>query len=424
MAIVRDFTGAEPRLARKTQKKQDWIRGDPNWVKFVALVPFVQVSTFAYVPVVSGGSVVMPTPFIWGLAAMVPTLVSGGASVIVPRSDAALTGYIPDVGQGLLINVPMASTIALAAIAPTVSAGAIVVVPAPAVVELVCYAPVFLAGAQVSIPMAQMGHEGYVPQIRQDYPYRVIIPSQLAIIVAAIIPVVSSGAVVLISGPGQITTLGYVPAVIGSAFAGGDCVQLTHLDVSSTPAIGVGVSAGSGNSSESIITSGQKFGAGCLQITSSAGYWRYNAQTQWQLPNGTDFTIDLWAYPTSAPAAGVERNIWRYDSAGGATRLTISQLGATGVRFHFGGTNYDFTGAGFALNTWAHLACTRVGTTVYMFKDGVLLGTRTSDTVAYAPASSHPRFGNGFIGRFDEFRLRKGTGEWTATFTPPSSAYI
>ncbi len=225
---------------------------------------------------------------------------------------------------------------------------------------------------------------------------------------------------------GQIPGQGGVPASPEDLYMGADCIQLVHFDGGSTAAtVGVGVSANSGGGSESVPATSPKFGDTCLQITSTSGYYRYNAQAQWSIPNGTDFTHDIWAYPTAAPGAGVERSVWSYDSStpGGAGRLYIAQFGATGLRFHVNGTNYDFTGAGFALNTWAHLAMTRAGTTCYFFKDGVLLGTRTSDTTAFSAAGSNPKYGDGFIGRFDEYHFQKGTARWTGNFVPNTGPY-
>jgi hypothetical protein len=224
--------------------------------------------------------------------------------------------------------------------------------------------------------------------------------------------------------------MGVLPGIGGMAaiqqgenpYRGADCIQLNPFNTSSTPTVGIDISATSGTSTESIITSGQKFGAGCLRITSTSGYARFNSETQWDISNGTDFTYDMWAYPTSAPSAGVARRIWSYGT-GGASQLYIAQFGATGLRFHCSGTNYDYTGAGFALNTWAHVAMVRRGTTVYFFKDGVLLGTRTSDTVSYTPSSQYPRWGYGFIGYWDEFHYQKGTGRWITNFTPLDEPY-
>jgi len=210
-----DFTGAEPRLGRKTPKKQDWIRGDPEWVAFVARIPFTRIQTSGFVPVVSGGSVVMPPPFIWAMTPMSPPSVQGGASVQVPRSDVTLQAMAPNVGQGLLINVPQASIGPVQGYPPVIATGAQLSVP-QAGVALTCYAPVVYAGAQVSIPYAGIAHLGYVPQVRQDFPWRIIVPSFAAIVAAGFEPIVSTGAVVVMPGAAGASLLAYVPGVEGS----------------------------------------------------------------------------------------------------------------------------------------------------------------------------------------------------------------
>lgn len=224
-----DYTGAELRLGRQSPKKQDWIRGDPNWVAFVARVPFTQVQTVAFVPSVSQGAVLTPPPFIWGVSGWAPE-VSGGASIEVDFAAAELVSFIPSVGEGLLVNVPQTSmSLFYASRVHTVSAGAHVSVPiATSVLEALT--PELHAGAQLQIPLANIVPTGPVPQIRQDFPYRVLLSGVSLQAVLSNAPTVSTGArlsipnaaLALLAQLPTITAVASVlPTYVGSRNGGG-----------------------------------------------------------------------------------------------------------------------------------------------------------------------------------------------------------
>ena len=80
--------------------------------------------------------------------------------------------------------------------------------------------------------------------------------------------------------------------------------------------------------------------------------------------------------------------------------------------------------------TWYHVAATRTGGKIYLFLDGVLLGSGTANTETIFNGTSKltvgalnegaDDFANGWI---DEILLVDGTGLWSASFTPPTAAY-
>jgi hypothetical protein len=75
---------------------------------------------------------------------------------------------------------------------------------------------------------------------------------------------------------------------------------------------------------------------------------------------------------------------------------------------------------------WHHVACTRSGSTVRIFVDGVLDGTTTSSASVQANNevrvgslnSSQPRY---FIGHISNLRVIKGTALYTSNFTPETT---
>jgi hypothetical protein len=207
---------SEPRLARKTQKKQDWIRGDIEWVPYIARVPFTQITVQAYVPdLVAFAFVQVPASNV-SVTAYTP-VVSAGASAQVPESVLSLMAFAPVVTQGSLVEVPHVSvSVSVEAFTPSIHAGASVQLPITSI-ALSGYSPVLLAGAQISIPHTSTGIGSFLPQIRQDYPYRVIIPTQLPIAMDAPVLLVSAGKSVLMPVSPAIALAVSVPAVISRA---------------------------------------------------------------------------------------------------------------------------------------------------------------------------------------------------------------
>jgi len=74
-------------------------------------------------------------------------------------------------------------------------------------------------------------------------------------------------------------------------------------------------------------------------------------------------------------------------------------------------------------NTWYHIAITRSGSTIRLFRDGVQTGSGTSSVdVNFSGAASISYPTAPLIGRVSNFRYVKGTALYTSAFTPPTSA--
>lgn len=141
-----------------------------------------------------------------------------------------------------------------------------------------------------------------------------------------------------------------------------------------------------------------------------------------------DFTIDCWwLYPSGGTG---------WSGAGlfdiGNTTLQILQnyywTGSVNVQVitaNIGTLNLTDTVALVA--GWNHIALTRQGSTVRLFKNGTLVasgtysGTLTPTGGAYVGSSQsgYPAQGN-----IDELRVINGTAIWTSNFTPPSAPYV
>lgn len=140
-----------------------------------------------------------------------------------------------------------------------------------------------------------------------------------------------------------------------------------------------------------------------------------------------DFTVEGWYYRTAnlsnaflvdfRVAGGNSFMLWA-SQASNANKMCYSDQGAGGFT---AGTNT------FPLNTWAHWALTRSGTTVRGFIGGVLEFTTTDSRTFASPQGiylgSSTSGGQGAQGYMDEFRVTKGVARYTAAFTPPTAAF-
>lgn len=87
----------------------------------------------------------------------------------------------------------------------------------------------------------------------------------------------------------------------------------------------------------------------------------------------------------------------------------------------------------FSLNTWYHVAVSRVGNLMYLFVDGVLLnpgGTAfnitiqtTSTTIKLGSIDYNDLYKYFLNGNLEEVRITKGVGRYSSSFTVPTAAY-
>jgi hypothetical protein len=138
-----------------------------------------------------------------------------------------------------------------------------------------------------------------------------------------------------------------------------------------------------------------------------------------------DFTLEVWAYPTSS--AGNMTIIDGGNNAGGrlATDHMIYLQGAMQVTYLVNGSNV-ITGAALVANVWTHIAVVRSGSSTKMYINGTQSGSTWSDSTNYG--TQQPFIGrnsdgnnNPWAGYISNLRFVKGTAVYTATFTPPTA---
>lgn len=184
-----------------------------------------------------------------------------------------------------------------------------------------------------------------------------------------------------------------------------------------------------------INTVSPKFGTGAAIFDGSGDFLSVPSGTPVNFGTG-DFTVELWA---------------KYSSFLFSNNALVSSIGPTVGGFYFAVKSnrtfmvarafvaIDFTSSAvtWPTNTWAHIAITRSGSTMRVFKDGVLVSSVTN-TQSYSLAlSSNTDYAVGatqstsgvrsqtdfFNGQIDDIRITKGIARYTANFTPPTTAF-
>lgn len=165
-------------------------------------------------------------------------------------------------------------------------------------------------------------------------------------------------------------------------------------------------------------------GSGSVALSSSA-YIRYAGQSAFAFGTG-DFTIEGWFYVTSF-ASGIIA--WDFRTAGVNGAYGALELTANGQVQYYANSAYQISSsAGLnTINTWAHIAVTRSGTSTKLFFNGTQVGSTYSDSTNYLVGVSSPYIGSGSTpnaylpGYISNFRVVKGTAVYTSNFTPPTA---
>ena len=134
-----------------------------------------------------------------------------------------------------------------------------------------------------------------------------------------------------------------------------------------------------------------------------------------------DFTIELWVY--QRVLGGAQSWVSTYGGPSAGYRFSPTNT----MQFSWGDTGIISTAVNTDVNQWSHVAVTRSGTTIRMFKNGVVIATGT-DSTNLTGGSTQTTLGriptynqwyyNGFM---SDVRIVKGTAVYTADYTPPTA---
>lgn len=137
-----------------------------------------------------------------------------------------------------------------------------------------------------------------------------------------------------------------------------------------------------------------------------------------------DFTLEAWVYRTATGATWQSVIAQRAGSTSTASQFAWG-IHSSGYVYFFAGAHYASTAAGaIGLNRWHHIACTRSGTTVKQFVDGVekVSGT-SSNNLSYNELTIGANYTGTepFTGIVSDPRVVFGTSVYNSAFTPPTS---
>jgi hypothetical protein len=183
-----------------------------------------------------------------------------------------------------------------------------------------------------------------------------------------------------------------------------------------------------------------KFGGSSLYFDGTAnGYLGAAASADLDLSSAGDFTVDCWLRPSAKAdymrvmGYGSGSGNWT-NTAGHEWIIFLDPTNHLGVQFNINNTYSTFamTTATVADNVWTHIAWVRSGTTHYLFVNGVLDLTATSQPAMITTSGTNRlRIGTipseeaiatyAWIGYMDEIRITKGAVLWSATFSVPTA---
>jgi len=142
----------------------------------------------------------------------------------------------------------------------------------------------------------------------------------------------------------------------------------------------------------------------------------------------SDFTVEYWAYPT---AFGTSRSHIMWVTVGDFLALYTNSSGNIVLDRYGASTLVSATSNALVLNSWNHVVCSRVGTTLRIFINGVQGASITNSTNW---ATTEVQIGNNnqtayFLGYMCGMRVLKGTGVSSVTipttpFTPVANTIL
>lgn len=159
-----------------------------------------------------------------------------------------------------------------------------------------------------------------------------------------------------------------------------------------------------------------------VYFNGSTDYISLPSNTAFSMGTG-DFTIEAWVNTPTFTYTGTTGKIFSSSAAGGVT-FEIESTGKLVVgRAGFSVLLTSTTG--LALNTWQHVAVTRISGVIAVYINGVAAGSVSGDTTNFSQSTPIIGAESGptryFKGWLSNVRVVKGVGVYTAAFTPSTS---
>lgn len=181
-------------------------------------------------------------------------------------------------------------------------------------------------------------------------------------------------------------------------------------------------------------TSSPKFVTASFLSTASQQYITTAYTADLALSASGDWTLDFWMKSTFSLPTG-QNQVMGNGSGASTNSIRVFGLNVSGTitieARDSGGTAKQVTSVASVYDgNWHHIAGVRSSNMLYLYVDGVSVGTPIAITSSYVTTTnwSVGRDGSnsgsqGYLGDVDEVRFSNGIARWTANFTPPTSPY-
>lgn len=177
--------------------------------------------------------------------------------------------------------------------------------------------------------------------------------------------------------------------------------------------------------SAALSTAQKKFGSASL-LSATSSYVQTSSDSGFQFGTGK-FTLEAWVYANSSPANTVIMDRW--DNGTGLFNIILYCDASGRLAFGFraaGANRFANDSVALSTGTWHHVAFTRDGTALQLYKNGSRVASfviSIGDSADYS-ASIALQIGEFWPGYIDEVRITKGVARYTGTtYTVPTAAF-
>jgi hypothetical protein len=172
-----------------------------------------------------------------------------------------------------------------------------------------------------------------------------------------------------------------------------------------------------------MVAAQSKFGATSALFNGANAYLNCSSGAAFQFAG--DFTVEAWIYPTTAGLSGTR--IFFDTRSGALTPGFAFYLQGGLLSFYSNGVGIAAT-VSITANVWTHVALTRSGSSVQMWKNGVQEGPTGTFSANMSDGNctvgkQHYDASAYFDGYVDELKVTNGQALYTATFTPPTEEF-
>lgn len=171
-----------------------------------------------------------------------------------------------------------------------------------------------------------------------------------------------------------------------------------------------------------------KFGATSLKFPGdTASYLNLDGSAAYAFGTG-DWTVEGFLFRNTS---GVPHGLVHFvPSQASGAYPEINVTAANVLQFYTAGATRIVGTTTVTTGVWHHFAISRAAGVTRLFLDGVQEGSSYADANNYIVGANRPTIGNGgwdqsnpLNGYLQDLRITKGTGRYTAAFTPPAAAF-